>query len=723
MLEAFNLSRQKVAILQNAFNITEKQEMNSVYQLEFSLPATDDKNKYCVPYSYVRYNDGHLYRIITPVHDKGDSDIIRYRCEHVIATLIDDVLFGAHIVGNLGVYTADSINYVLNHQSTRNWVLDTCDFTRQFEYGWENENLLTALFSIPNRFTEPYIWQYNTHVYPWKLSLKKIDTSRTPQFYLRAGKNLLNENNQKSAGNICTRLYCLGYGEGVNQLTISDINGGKAYLQSPQEYINKYGLISRIWVDRRFEDAQSLKERGQAILNELQEPQEQIEVSAADLYQQTEADYDKAEVGRIVLLAEDNTKTYITGVSWNHDIAGDMSLTIANKPTDIVKSIADLADRQRIEQVYSQGATQLYAQSVQANATPQVAAVLNFWLPNEMRIINKVLVKITLAPFRSYSKATQGGGAVSSTSSEGGNYIATSSAGGSYTGTSAEGGGSISTSAEGGGSTATSSAGGGYTGTSSAGGGDISTSSAGGGYAGTSFAGGGVQTSGSATILDTSNTLPDPDDDGSGYGKANHNHGIVQGTKLAVVNDQQNIIGYVAFAASGKHEHPAHTHEINIPQHSHGISIPQHYHSINIPQHSHGLSIPNHFHTINIPKHTHDVKIPKHKHDVKIPNHTHNITIPKHTHNITLPDHTHQIEQGIFTFGNAQNARIVINGVQKGVMNKDAEFDITEWLLDSNNKIPRGQWQKIEIYPNDLAYITVDLYVQGFVQSRGGGTH
>ena len=58
--------------------------------------------------------------------------------------------------------------------------------------------------------------------------------------------------------NIVTRLYPLGYGEGVNQLNIKEVNNNKPYLQSPQEYIDKYGLINRIWIDRRYEDEQPL---------------------------------------------------------------------------------------------------------------------------------------------------------------------------------------------------------------------------------------------------------------------------------------------------------------------------------------------------------------------------------------------------------------------------------------------------------------------------------
>ena len=628
MIEIFDKSRKKVAILENAYGVTEREEINSVASLTFSLPDTDEKNEYCQPFHFVRYDGGQLYRIMAPAGTRSDTGSITYECEHVIATLIDDVLFGAHVVGNLGIYTRDSIQYVLDRQTEARWVLGECDFSRQFEYGWENENLLAALFSISNRFVDPYMWTYDTSVFPWVVNLKLIDEGAKPQFYIRAGKNLLQREFTSAAQDVCTRLYCLGYGEGINQLTIADVNNGVPYLQSPQTYIDKYGLITRIWVDRRFEDAASLKERGQAILSELQDPRLSVTVSAADLYQMTQADYDKAEIGRITLLADDEIKTYITGITRNWDTPGDMQLTLATKPVDVASSIADLADRQRIEQVYSQGATQLYGQSVQANATPDIGAVLNFWIPDEMRIINKVLAKITLDRFRSYSRSTSGGGATTSTSSSGGAATTSSSGGGTYSSTAVDGGS--------------------------------------------------TQTSGSSSR------------DTTGSGEV-YVGGTVSGVRTTYSD---------SYASTGTAEGHSHT----MRNHAHSFSGTS-------SSHTHGMS------------HTHRVSIPSHSHSFSVGAHTHSVSIPAHTHSVSIPNHTHGIEQGIFEFGGASGATIWVNGKEKGAMGTDHDVDLTEWLLNEDGKIDRGRWHKVEVVPDELAYVTIDIYIQGFVQSRGGSTY
>ena len=267
MLEIFDrVTREKVAILENAMDIKEEEKMNAISYLSFSLPYTDPKNQYCQPLYYARYNGGKLYRLL-PKATKlvATGAYASYTCEHVIATLIDNVLFGFHVVGNLGYYTRDCIEYILGHQLVQNWVLGDCDFERQFEYGFEQANLLGALFSLPKPFTDPYMWTFDTNRYPWVLNLKRLDADADPGLYIRDRHNLTDLSHETDPTDICTRLYPLGYGEGVNQLGIKGVNDGIPYLQSPPEYIEKYGIVERVWVDRRYEDPESLKAAAQIV--------------------------------------------------------------------------------------------------------------------------------------------------------------------------------------------------------------------------------------------------------------------------------------------------------------------------------------------------------------------------------------------------------------------------------------------------------------------------
>ena len=90
---------------------------------------------------------------------------------------------------------------------------------------------------------------------------------------------------------------------------------------------------------------------------------------------------------------------------------------------------------------------------------------------------------------------------------------------------------------------------------------------------------------------------------------------------------------------------------------------------------------------------------------------------------MTIPAHAHNITPGIFQFGGAQSFRIFVGGVWKAsYYGTTAEVDLTNLLLGADRRIPRGSWLSLEVRPDDLAYVSIDLMVQGFVQSRGDKT-
>lgn len=597
MIEIFDTARRRVAIAENAHAISEQQRINAIWYLDFSLPYQDPKNEYCRPFYYVRHNGGELYRIMPATMAVDETGSVAYQCEHVLATLIDNVLFGYHVVGNLGTYTPDVIRYILNHQLTRHWVLHQCDYRNQFEYGWEQESLLSALFSVATPLAGPYIWRTDTSVYPWRLSLKRLDTTGRPELYVRRRHNMTSYQRQRDPQAIVTRLYPLGYGEGVNQLGIGSVNGGVPYLQSPRAITDRYGIIERVWIDRRYEDPSSLKAAAQAMLQELQEPAVSYSVGFQEL---NTSEFDKAAIGKRLRIVYPDigevVDTFVTEINRDYEDTVRSSLVVANKETSIASSLADMADRQRIEQTYAQGATQIYSQALQANCDAGSGAVMDFFIPAEMRIINKVLAKVRLDRFRAYSKSTESDAA----------KVVTSSTSDDQTRTSSSGGRSVTT----------------------------------------SRGGGGV----------TTNTGP-------------------SGINVTWVTTK------TAMAEGHQHE----------------------------------------FDRVN--SHQHQVEIADHTHQVDVPDHTHTLTIPGHSHQVMVPAHAHNITPGIYRYGNPQKFGLYINGTKKAEFSgRTAELDITDYLTDSDNRIPRGRWLSLEARPDDLAYISIDLIVQGFIQSRGDQT-
>ena len=172
--------------------------------------------------------------------------------------------------------------------------------------------------------------------------------------------------------------------------------------------------------------------------------------AVVDLYPLTKDDIDKAEVGKIVKLVEDGSTAYITKTRRKLDGDGDLEIDISTKTSDIASTIADLADRVRIESVYAQGATQLYQHSKDANATPTKGMILSLYFPTEMRQINKVLLKLQLEKFRAYSQSTDARPETVSSTSDGGATGTTSTSSATISGSATSGPSSITTTESGG---------------------------------------------------------------------------------------------------------------------------------------------------------------------------------------------------------------------------------------------------------------------------------
>ncbi|MDQ0270716.1 hypothetical protein J2S17_002601 [Cytobacillus purgationiresistens] len=362
---------------------------------------------------------------------------------------------------------------------------------------------------------------------------------------VRFGKNQREIEREIDPTGVINRIYPKGYGEGVNQLTIREINNGRPYLEN-EASIAKYGLIPYVWVDRRFENVESLKASAQALLDERSVPKVSYRISAVDLSVLTGMDVDKLRLGRIVRLVDPDLGAFEARIvaESKPDMVGspgDIQLEIANKTENLGTTQADLERRQEINEVYAQGATNLLAYSYDDNADFSNPAIIRFNLPEETVRVNGLTLWFETSEFRTYGQATQGGGATSTTTSGGGATTATSSSGGGVAKSTASGGGSTATSSSGGGTTITSSI------------------------------------SNPTFFAYTSNPV------GLNPAYADHIHAIN-------VTDQMN-----------------HNHSSTIPNHQHTVIIPSHTHNFDVPNHSHSVSIPNHTHDFTIPNHIHEI--------------------------------------------------------------------------------------------------------------------
>ncbi len=539
-LEIYDMNRVPVCMLQNAFDIQEQQSLNALWYLDFKLPATDAKNEFCNAYWYARFNDGELYRVFpNGYNDASDLPYYSYHCEHVLATLLNKVMPGIVTMGGYYQPTPDVLRAILAKQDIQDWVLGECDFSRRFEYGFEKENLLAALFSVPQCFDEDYIWTFETKGYPWVLNLKRLNKNAEPVLNVRYGYNRLSYNRQPDYTNHVTKLYAYGSGEGVNQLNINKFTNGLGYILADNEHIAKYGVRESIWVDRRYENEETLYAAAQSMLSELCDPITSYSCGFIG----------DVKVGEVVNII-DYEQTYVVKKIITYGDIDDIQYELSNKQPTLASTIADLANRQRIETTYSQGATNIYSISFVDNADANNGLDCDFYMPRSMRFVNKVVAKIKYDSFRAYSGTTEQGGSTSSTSAAGGQISSTSESGGG--GTSAAGGGQSKTSASGGGATESTN--------------QFDLASDTGTYGIISLTGYSGLTS---TVSGHSHKVPD------------HMH------RIRVTNF-------------------AHKHSVTIPSHRHSFEIDDHVHEL--PAHTHSFSLPAHSHTFELPSHKHDIE-------------------------------------------------------------------------------------------------------------------
>ena len=551
-----------MAVLDNCIDAVETELLNGVSTLSFTMPITDPKNKHCAPFSLVRWEEpglpfgvGPYYRILdSATEEQGGTGTITYQCEHVIGSLIDDVLFGSFELLNRN--TRYVLEWILARQTAGNWVLGDCEISRVFSYGWSNENLLVALHSVADPFDVDYRWEFDTSVYPYKMHLRALDQSVDPQYYIRDEKNLISASSESRGSQLCTRLYALGYGEGINQLNFSRINGGKAYIDAGAAAIAQYGIVSRILVDPRITEAAELLTRARALMRHYQEPYRTYQASVADLEKATKDPYDRAEAGKIVWYRGE--RTFVTKVERHLLAVGQDTVELANAPEDVASSIAALADRQRINSVYARGARTMYTLAFNDNADASYPAVFRFWIPPETKDVNRVVLIWSYEAFRAYST---GASTVAQTTP-------TTSSGGATTQSSNAGGGSSSSTSEQQQGTSTTTAGG-----------------------STTVSGGEI------TISAQSPENPTPRAVGN------------TGTDYVTGVDSPGLHRHTNFDYSiARHTHTlntAHSHQIGA--HSHNFTVPGHSHSFSVPAHTHSVTIPAHTHTVTIAAHTHTI--------------------------------------------------------------------------------------------------------------------
>lgn len=732
----YNREVERIGILRRAHHIGYNRVFNDLHTASFDLPAMDDDVMLCENTHYIvdiydgdRYIDkfritGQPQQCVTEA-----GAIYRYSCDHVIAFLADCRIDGYLEIGGTGVSTRQVIETLLARQQAEwgfvRWRLGRCDFDYQMQYGFENTDVLNALYSVPKCFLDGYHWTFDTSTYPWTINLIRRDTDANCMIQYR--RNLKWIKRTKDVSNLCTRLYCLGSGEGVNQTNIKRMTGGVNYIESATK--SKHGVIAKHLIDRSISDDELLYAKGRALLAEIDEPMYSYVVGGLDLHRRTGLAYDLMDEGKVVRVQDEDAGIDFTKPILSvekKDVELDplgIEITVANRTEDVASTIENLSARAAITAQYSQGATNLFPMQVTDNADASHPAKFRFYVPQTCAKINAVKLSWQLSQFRAYETGAEAGGGELLSTLEGGGSTRTSSSGGGYSTTIPEK--TVSAGATGGpmadeGSSAL------YTEANENG---LSTSTKDAFNTGTPIgtaSGSSMTETGTGGPTSTGSEEPGTSSNGGHSHTVKHAHNLNAHTHASFSSGPSPAVTVTVTpetSSNGGHRHTVDSHSHSVEQHKHGMN---HYHSV--PAHSHTISSHthrfNHWHRV-----TGSVTIPEIT--ISIPSHSHTVEIPSHSHSLTLPDHQHDIVYGIYEGGVAKGMSISVDGNEipadrllDGNGYPVAELDVVAYMAtDNDGRITRGTWHEIDLTPDSLTRIEAFLFVQTFVRSYSGGEY
>ena len=339
-----------VAYLDSAIRISYELKLNDLSTAEMELATTDPVAALCTAFSAVHLWDGErdlgLYRVsASPSSNVWSGGTVIYTLEHMLSTLLDDVVFGTIDMAEVPI--GDAIRQLLALQSDARWVLGDCDFDTPITDTFANETILAAIRKACGHLQDAYTWHCDTGSVPHVLHIRRADADAGCGIHY--GRSMSGITREMDASSVVTRLYLLGgaekSGKQVDVTTLTE--GGVPYIDA--DTIDTWGVKAAIYQNGDITDPAQLLEKGRAILEARKNPRYTYQASAIDLYQLTGYAWDMYEPGKLVMVTDDDRGIRFTAriVSVaKQDVEGDpgsITVTIASEQLDELDAINAMA--------------------------------------------------------------------------------------------------------------------------------------------------------------------------------------------------------------------------------------------------------------------------------------------------------------------------------------------------------------------------------------------
>lgn len=254
-----------------------------------------------------------------------------------------------------------------------------------------------------------------------------MDQGSNNEVEIKLGHNMKGLITEYDPTSVITRVIALGYGEGINQLTIKSVNNGVEYLEDSNA-VSYYGVIEGVHTDSDIQDAGTLKLKALTVLNENKQPKMSMSVNYVDLSYLGYAG--SIVLGDTIHIINDvmNIDVYARMVSKDTDLLAQFynpTVEISTRGIRLTDAILDLRQRQLSLEHSPQGSTCIFPLTKAENVDSTHPMEFDLDIPEEAININRVYINLHGRKYRAYEKGASSGGGSTKTSTSNGSYSAT----------------------------------------------------------------------------------------------------------------------------------------------------------------------------------------------------------------------------------------------------------------------------------------------------------
>lgn len=272
-------------------------------------------------------NEALVLRVTSVKRNTAQGGGVSLAAEHAFGILKDSVT-GAKINEEQAAMSAgDALRALFAAQKEPIWTLDRCDFTEALPWSFPNASIYNNLQTLTESLEEPQ-WEFDMSALPFKASLVKRPTS--PSCEMRLSRNISTISITVDRTGMYTRLYPVG----MNELSISAVNGGVPYIE---RNTSQYDVIEETVTNSAIDNDAALLAWAGAQLARNCVPAVTISITGREISKRTGVPMDRLVVGTVcrVALPEEHltVAARITTVEWKDAVADEESVdvTLANE--------------------------------------------------------------------------------------------------------------------------------------------------------------------------------------------------------------------------------------------------------------------------------------------------------------------------------------------------------------------------------------------------------